>query len=622
MICRVALFMLLIGSAANFSSPGLAQSETQPLDSATIDRVLTRAQAAAHPSQGSRFVAVTESGTVTIMGIPNNFTVVSDLHNGYYRAQVQIGPASFAMGYDGSVWTLRNGALSIVSLPSMVADENTNQFVANGTIFRPDMRSTVTSGRSDTVDGRPVYVLHVEPPGGSPSDLYFDAKTYWQVKEVDQTASGALTTTASDFQTIQGVPTPMRSVMVNSSGTTITMALTSVRFDTALDPAALARPPYVSRGELTAPVSISFVSDRDGSFGHVVVPVTVDGKPTSLFFDSGGGNVLLPQAVQRLGLKAGGGMAAGGVGAMQQRAAFTAVKTVDFGGARLTNQDFIVTSLPYAFRHPRLGVASDGLIGFEYLANFRVSVRYADGRIDLAPFDTPAPTGGITLPFKTDGQHAYVEATIDGVPGYFLLDTGNPGGLLLNEPFVESHHLFTAGGLPYLVIGGFGGGVNGIVATAKSFELAGVTMNGVPVGIPHAESGAFAIRGVAGNLGADILARFTVVFDFKAQTVTFIPNRNLRAAFHSDRTGMLLSRVGPLAMVVGRVFAGTPAAEAGVVAGDGIIAFAGKRVADGYGLGDLSPYMSGSTPFSLTFVHAGVSHTVTITPRSLLPAPQ
>ncbi len=592
------------------------------LDAGRIDRVLAATHAAAGGARLDQFAAVTESGTAEQGGPPFPITALTNLRNGYSRARTVVGPATFLQGYDGAEWTQQNGILSIVSLPSVVADAVTQAYLSSNAYFRRNERSTVLSGRVATIGGRQAYVLHVEPAGGSPADLAFDASTYRLVQVLAQTSSGPDATTNSDFRTIQGIPTSLRSVDVNSSGTTTTTTLMSVRYTTAFDPGAFARPPYVSHGVLAAPASVPFVSDVAGAVGHVVVPVDLDGKRVTLDFDSGGANFLIPEAAQRLGLNASGGIASGGAGAKQQTTAFAAVPSVDFGGARLAKQNFIVTSLPYTFAHPRKGVAPEGLIGFEYLANFRVAFRYADGRIDVAPFDAAAPSGGTTLPFKSDGEHAYVLASVDGVSGYFLLDTGNGGGIDLNEPFVEQHHLFPSGGLPYKSPGGVGGGLTLTVATARTFQLAGLTFDNVPVGIPQVKSGFFATRGVAGNLGAGILSRFTVVFDFKAQTATFIPNANATAQFPSDRTGLSLDQTGPDAFEVLDVVPGSPAANAGIATGDRITAVTGTPVTSGLGLGDSRSYLSGNAPFAVTTERAGTSKTVTLTPRDLLPPAQ
>jgi hypothetical protein len=295
---------------------------------------------------------------------------------------------------------------------------------------------------------------------------------------------------------------------------------------------------------------------------------------------------------------------------------------VDFGGARLDKQNFIVTPLLYPLVHPRKGMTVDGLIGEEYLANYRVIVRYAAGLIELEPFSTAPPKGGVTLPLKSDGGHSFVEAAVDGVTGYFLLDTGNGGGVDLNGLFVDEHHLFPKGGTTYVSPGGVGGTVQTTLVTAKSVQLAGVAYNNVPVGIVHSKAGAFAARGVAGNLGARILSRYTVVFDYKAETVTFIPNADGTKPFRNDRTGLSLNQNGPDAFEVLGTVAGGPAQEAGILANDRITAINGVSVASGLGLGDIRPQTSGNAPFTVTFQRGSTTKTVTITPRDIAPPPQ
>ena len=612
----LSFFILLSIASATAQTPS-----SSPLGARQIAQILAAAHAAAGGAQLDAFASVTESGSVNQNGgPPDSFEAVADLRNGYSRVKGVAGPATLLQGYDGAQWSETNGSLSIVSLPSLVADAVTQAYLTSNAYFRPEERPTITSGRLDRTDGWLAYVLHAQPAGGSPADLYFDAATYRLVTAVAQTARGPDTTTYSDFQTVQGVIEAMRWVEVDAAGTTTTAAATSVRFASAIDPAALARPTYISQGTLAAPASIPFASDIAGTVGHIIVPVALDGKPATLIFDSGGGNFLLPQAAQRLGLKAYGGVAVGGLGTEEQMGTFAAVSLIDFAGARLPHQSFVITPEPSFVL--RKGISPDGLIGYEYLANFRIAVRYAQRRIDVASFDAPAPAGGVTLPLKSDGQRAYVLATIDGVPGYYALDTGSISAIVLNLPFVQEHHLFPKGGLTYLAPGGIGGGFPETLTAANSFALAGLTYHDVPVGIPQVSSGYFATRGVAGNLGSGFLSRFTIVFDYKAQTVTFIPNENARMRFRSDRVGLSIGQNDNSAFVVGQVIPRSPAADAGIATGDRITAFAAHAVASGYGPGDLYPYSTGTRPFTLTFVATGISKTVTLTPRRLLPPPQ
>jgi hypothetical protein len=614
MVYRSVILALCATAAAHAATPA-----SSPLDAAQIDSVLAAAHAAAGGAALDAFAALTASGTLSQNGgAPASFDGVTDLRNGYSKARLIVGPATLEEGYDGTQWAYANGALSIVSLPSFVADAVTGAYLSGNAYLRPDRRATVTSGRTDVVDGRRTFVLHVQPDGGDAADLYFDAATYQLVKTIAQTAQGTDTTANSDFQMVQGALISMRSVETDASGTTTVTVITHAEFSTAMPAGALARPPYVSRGHITGLVSVPFRSDIVGRIGHIVIPVTLDGKASTLIFDSGGANFLVPAAAARLGLKTSGAVASGGVGTTEQMSGFAPVSVVNFGGARLMQQTFLVTPLGYPLLHPRAGIDPGGLIGYEYLANFRVIVRYAQRRIDVEPFDASAPTGGVTLPFLSDSRHAYVKATIDGVDGFYLLDTGNSGGLVLNAPFVADNHLFPDGGITYQSPGGVGGGFSSLAVTAKSFALAGVTFVDVPASIPQVNSGFFATRGVAGNLGAGILSRFTLVFDFRAQTVTFIPNHDVNRPFLIDHTGLSLNQSAPSAFDVLLVVPNSAAAVAGVAAGDKIVGFDGKMVSAGYGLGDMAPLLTGTRPYTLVIERAGATKAVTITPRALL----
>jgi len=594
-----------------------------PLTPAQIDRVLARAHVAAGGAVLDRMAGSFEAGGASVQGgAPQPFTNVTDLRTGYFRQQVTIGPSIERFGYDGAQWTERNGIFSIVSLPAFVADGVSAAYLSSNAFFRRSERATVLSGYETTVGGRKQEVLHVKPPGGSAADLFFDAVTYRLTRVVAYTASGIDTTTFSQYRTIQGIPTSMVSVDVDPSGTKTTTTLSKVTYTRTLDPKQIARPPYVSHGNLKAPISVAFRSDDEGAIGDIVIPVKLDAATAPMYFDSGGGNFLVPQAAKRLGLKLSGDTVSGGVGAKEQITHIAAVSTVDIGGAQLRAQNFVVTGLPYAAVAPRAGMTVDGLVGYEFLANYRVIVRYPRGRIEIAPFSAAPPAGGVTLPFKSDGAHSYVKATIDGASGYFLLDTGNAGGLDLNDPFVREHHLFTAGGLPYVSPGGVGGTIAETVAVAKSFRFAGITFHNMPLGIIHTKAGIFATRGIAGNIGARVLSRFTVVFDYRAGTVTFIPGPKPTARFRTDRTGLSLDQRGPDAFEVLAVVPHSPAAQAGMRAGDRIVAIDGKKVSSGIGFGNMRPYVINRRRIVFSIERNGTTANVTVKPRNILPPPQ
>jgi hypothetical protein len=278
----------------------------------------------------------------------------------------------------------------------------------------------------------------------------------------------------------------------------------------------------------------------------------------------------------------------------------------------------VVLPLPYAVTHPTRGVQIDGLVGAEILANFRVVIDYAAGKFTLLPFRSPPPRG-ITLPFLSDdGTHIYVSATIDGASGLFGLDTGDNGSVTVFGTFARKHGLYQRKGFTF-----FGGGVGGISFNedyrAHQFALAGVTMANPVITVKRITSGAFASRSIAGNLGAEILSRYTLTFDFRMRTITFLPNANAHNVFCGSETGLaILPPQGPGPIDIGSLRKGTPAWEAGLRDGDKITALNGRSTRT-LGLFDFGvPCPSRFTPFTLTVRRGKNTFVTTVHPRALL----
>jgi C-terminal processing protease CtpA/Prc len=102
----------------------------------------------------------------------------------------------------------------------------------------------------------------------------------------------------------------------------------------------------------------------------------------------------------------------------------------------------------------------------------------------------------------------------------------------------------------------------------------------VPVHDPVVElsavtKGAMTDKNIAGNIGGEILKRFTVTFDYANQHMYLKPNKNYGAPMNYDRSGMWINGWHG-DFVVKYVMAGGFADRAGLKVGDAIIAVNGK----------------------------------------------
>lgn len=128
------------------------------------------------------------------------------------------------------------------------------------------------------------------------------------------------------------------------------------------------------------------------------------------------------------------------------------------------------------------------------------------------------------------------------------------------------------------------GGVGGFsitkTGTLRSVTLAGFEIPDVPVSF-HTENvkGAFDTRRQAGNLGAGLLNRFRVLFDYGNDKLWLEPGPlpGFTAPLPRDRSGLQFELDG-VELVVVFVAPGSPAKEAGWVEGERVRALDGESV--------------------------------------------
>ncbi|MGD0782412.1 MAG: PDZ domain-containing protein, partial [Candidatus Aminicenantales bacterium] len=117
---------------------------------------------------------------------------------------------------------------------------------------------------------------------------------------------------------------------------------------------------------------------------------------------------------------------------------------------------------------------------------------------------------------------------------------------------------------------GVGGPSRGCLARAGTLKLGGVAVSGPVVELSLQTKGAFSDPYVAGNVGAGVLKKFNVIFDYGRQRIIFEPNAGYASRDTYDRTGMWMNLEKDAFRIID-VFAGSPAAEAGLKAGDFIL---------------------------------------------------
>jgi len=124
------------------------------------------------------------------------------------------------------------------------------------------------------------------------------------------------------------------------------------------------------------------------------------------------------------------------------------------------------------------------------------------------------------------GTPPIISAAVNGIPGSYMLDFGNAGPLFFFRAFVESHQssIDLSHSVTEKVPGVVGGDLEAKLTRIESFSIGPHLRRGAVAAVVQNQSGAFASKSLAGNIGAEILSRFTVTLDYAHARAYFEPN--------------------------------------------------------------------------------------------------
>jgi len=337
---------------------------------------------------------------------------------------------------------------------------------------------------------------------------------------------------------------------------------------TAQTQSAPAIPPVA----ITAPVTLPFSLRA----GHIFVDATLNGQAAQFVLDSGAGaNIISSASAKRFHLKKASDSVFA-VGASGSEPAWqTRIQRVDVGAASLQDCPAFIVSLPSELE-------ADGLLGYDFLSRFRVTLDYEHSLLTLAPptSTTELPAGSAVLPMRLRNNVPTIEALVDGKRGRFQVDTGAGNGLTLFRAFVDKHHLRDRYPERILSVGKSAGGlVYSDEVRLREFSLGSSKFTGIPADFSTALVGVFSDPGLDGNLGADVLRRFTLTLDYSKSRIVLAPNHNFAEPFAINRSGIYVSRDDSRYTVIA-VIPDSPAAVAGIAKGDALLEVDGVPVAD------------------------------------------
>jgi hypothetical protein len=312
--------------------------------------------------------------------------------------------------------------------------------------------------------------------------------------------------------------------------------------------------------------------------GRIFIEVSANGEgPFSFIFDTGGNADISTSVAEKLQLPSGETETGTGMGEKPVTAVNTTVRELQIGDLRIANLAFHAISMsdaPAVFgRQP-----VDGIIGFPILDRLVVKVDYERSRLELTlPSAYRPPAAGTTMHFERVRWVPLVNATLDGTPGMFGVDTGARLSLLLHGPFVDQNELRTKyhPEVSGITGWGLGGPIRSQIVRGKRFVMGNLEVRNPLVRLPLQTSGGLTASDTAGLIGPDILRQFNITFDYGRQSITLQKNHRYGNRSNFDRVGVWLGQDSAGFSVVD-VVPGSAADKGGIKAGDKILTIDGK----------------------------------------------
>jgi len=275
-----------------------------------------------------------------------------------------------------------------------------------------------------------------------------------------------------------------------------------------------------------------------------------------------------------LGLKTEGRRTIEGAGENALEITFAKDVSVDMAGVKLIVENLAVTpinSKPYV-----------GLIGSDLFKKFVVEIDYERQAVSL--FD---PRGfkyvgpGESIPFELRDDIPFVPVSIatgthDPIDARLDVDTGAAQTILLTRSFIESNKMLeSTRGMLRIGSSSLGGKSSYLIGRARSVKVGRFVFEDWLTGFWQDQRGAGASDSRDGIVGNGLLKRFKVIFDYSRKRMILEPTGLLGVPFDYDWCGFNIVADGK-DFKIEKVLRGTSASDAGLQAGDVILAVDGK----------------------------------------------
>jgi Aspartyl protease len=297
---------------------------------------------------------------------------------------------------------------------------------------------------------------------------------------------------------------------------------------------------YFGRGSVASTARVSEMSSAAIPFqladSLIYIQASINGShPLWMMLDTGSSVTVFDETVSKmLGIPFPdeGNVAGPGQGSVQ-KLAFAKHTTLMFAGEELGDQT--VATLPLGWFSCEVGRNTDGFLGSNVFRNYVVEIDYAN---QVVRFHDPAGYS-----YSGTGQHLPLQFIWNDIPtvraevltqdgtainGVFLVDSGATTAIWLTKAFSEAHPevLSAQDSVEVPKVIAVGGELSARVGHLQAIRLGGFVVSMPLTQFTQNTSGIFAAPDISGTIGAQMLRRFTVIFDYPHGQMILEPNEH------------------------------------------------------------------------------------------------
>ena len=557
--------LVLIGSVT------AARAEHQP----SLNDVMVSARLSASELHEPVGKVLHSEGTATDAGLKGAYRDDVELASGRFAQQIDFGSYATKTTFDGKVVyrTDPSGAVHPLNGRFAKAVGVTDGWLARRAYLEVGFGGARLEALLQKVEGGHTYeVLTATPLGGQPVELWFDSATHLLAKDVRRGAISTITERLYDYRSVGGTRLPFRIVRSSDFSSNV-VDVTIERYRLIGSSSAIFASP-----ETAADFTLDGTTDVPVQIGNqVIVEGMLGGRgPYRFILDSGGHNIITPAVASELGLKPVGGAQSGGAGAGTVTQQDVMVPSVAFGNARLRNQHFYVIPLQFSTIEQGASPPLAGIIGLELFERFAVRIDYRRAKLALIPANqATAACEGTAVPITFDDDMPLVDGTVEGSAGVLAIDSGNSGSPVVQGKWAERVGLSERmkKGISTTSFGA-GGASTSWVTRGGRITLGSIDIPDVDLRLSNDVKGTFSSVTEAANVGQQVLARFTALFDYAGGRICLKPVPGYVAP-SLNRSGMIATKVDRSHFRVVSVAQGLNAAAVDIRPGDLIVEMGG-----------------------------------------------